>query len=297
MLTEAPRGSLAARLVSTQRVAVVEDDADIADFLRAYFRASGYDFVHLDPTDGDAAVDELIELAPDAILLDLGLRGITGQDLYRLLRRESAFDDTPVIVVTAIPRQISGMELDANDDYVEKPFSVAGLADRVQARLAGEPAEAPEQTAITVMSALDRSIQDSSIGGGPVSLALVRLPSAASIERVAGEPGLKWVMAHLTRAMRRSLPDRCIIGATGDDELAIVLPQTPVGAAAQVVQRSVDELQGRLSLPGGAEVKVDLAAGVASHPLHGADVDTVYGAADAALADAHDRGARLRAAG
>ena len=42
-------GSLSHRLAATTRILAVEDEADIAEFLRAYFRATGYDLIHLDP--------------------------------------------------------------------------------------------------------------------------------------------------------------------------------------------------------------------------------------------------------
>src|SRR3546814_17434254 len=77
-------GSVARRLAATERVLVVEDEHDIADFLRAYFRASGYDLVHIDPDTPLQVLDALDEHKPDCVLLDLNLRGFSGAAAYRL---------------------------------------------------------------------------------------------------------------------------------------------------------------------------------------------------------------------
>ena len=66
-MPEEPRlGSVARRLAATERVLVVEDEHDIADFLRAYFRAAGYDFVHIDPDTPLGVLDALDEHSPTA---------------------------------------------------------------------------------------------------------------------------------------------------------------------------------------------------------------------------------------
>ena len=84
-------GSVARRLAATERVLVVEDEHDIADFLFAYFRATGYDLVHIDPDTPLAVLDALDEHAPDCVLLDLNLRGFNGAEAYRLLRTDERY--------------------------------------------------------------------------------------------------------------------------------------------------------------------------------------------------------------
>src|SRR3954447_22004160 len=93
-------GSLAHRLSASTRILAVEDEADIAEFLRAYFRASGYDLIHLDPLSPAEVVDAVDEHRPDLILLDYGLRGFSGDDAYRQIRAQERFAFVPVIVVT-----------------------------------------------------------------------------------------------------------------------------------------------------------------------------------------------------
>ena len=130
-------GSVARRLAATQRVLVVEDEHDIADFLFAYFRASGYDLVHVDPDTPLAVLDALDEHKPDCVLLDLNLRGFSGAEAYRLLRTEDRYALLPVIVVSARPDARQLMEATGGvDAFVSKPFNVNSLADLVADRIA-----------------------------------------------------------------------------------------------------------------------------------------------------------------
>src|SRR5256885_13878212 len=131
------RGSLSQRLSATTRILAVEDEDDIAEFLRAYFRASGYDLVHLDPSSPDDVVGAIDEHKPDLILLDYGLRGFSGDDAYRLIRAQERFAFVPVIVVTgdASARARSADTATGLDGFVAKPFNVNTLAGLVAERI------------------------------------------------------------------------------------------------------------------------------------------------------------------
>ena len=120
-------GSLSSRLEPTETVLVVEDEYDIATFLRAYFRASGTDVVHVDPTSPDEVAAAVATHKPTCVLLDLNLRGFSGLDAYRRMR--AAGSETPVIVVTADSNPAK--RLVALDEgvaaVVHKPFSAREL--------------------------------------------------------------------------------------------------------------------------------------------------------------------------
>ena len=73
--------------------------------------------------------------APDLILLDVMMPGMSGWDLCRELRRRGL--DIPVIMLTARGEEVDrvlGLELGA-DDYVTKPFSLRELMARIRAVL------------------------------------------------------------------------------------------------------------------------------------------------------------------
>src|SRR5437764_8309022 len=91
-------GGLTSRLEPTETVLVVEDERDIATFLRAYFRASGTDVVHVDPTSPAEVAAAVADHNPLCVLLDLNRRGFNGLEAYREMRAADTWQ--PWIVVT-----------------------------------------------------------------------------------------------------------------------------------------------------------------------------------------------------
>src|SRR3989440_11058140 len=121
------RGGLMSRLEPTETVLVVEDEHDIATFLRAYFRASGTDVVHVDPTTAAEVAEAVATHNPTCVLLDLNLRGFNGLAAYREIRERGT--PTPVIIVTADPNpQTHRTALNEGvAAVVQKPFSAKEL--------------------------------------------------------------------------------------------------------------------------------------------------------------------------
>jgi two-component system response regulator BaeR len=116
----------------SQRILVVEDEADLAQILVDYLKRDGYAASALG--DGLAAMDELRRAPPDLLLLDVMLPGLDGLSILRELRKSSAL---PVILVTARVEEIDrllGLELGA-DDYVCKPYSPREVVARVRSVL------------------------------------------------------------------------------------------------------------------------------------------------------------------
>jgi DNA-binding response OmpR family regulator len=112
-------------------VLVVEDERAIADVISLYLRRDGYS-VRV-ATDGERALQDVAELHPAAIVLDVGLPGIDGTEVCRRLR--AAGDWTPVLFCTARDDEVDrvlGLEL-GGDDYITKPFSPRELVARVTA--------------------------------------------------------------------------------------------------------------------------------------------------------------------
>ena len=83
------------------------------------------------------AYEAIMQHAPDLIVLDLNLPGMSGIELCKYLREEARTADIPVIMLTARGEEIDkiiGFEVGA-DDYVTKPFSPRELVARVRVHL------------------------------------------------------------------------------------------------------------------------------------------------------------------
>ncbi len=117
------------------KVLIVEDDRGIVSFLVKGLRAEGYaPFV---AENGVVAVDMLASAIDpfDLVLLDLGLPGMTGEEVLQRLRLQDS--TLPVIILTAregIGEKVRGLDLGAND-YVTKPFSFEELLARMRAAM------------------------------------------------------------------------------------------------------------------------------------------------------------------
>ncbi|HEV2359930.1 MAG TPA: response regulator transcription factor [bacterium] len=114
------------------RILVVDDERAIVESLRYALEQEGYDV--LEAGEGGEALDLARHAAPDLILLDIMLPGMSGFEVCRVLRQESAI---PILMLTARgdePDRVVGLDLGA-DDYITKPFSLREVLARVRAAL------------------------------------------------------------------------------------------------------------------------------------------------------------------
>jgi two-component system, OmpR family, phosphate regulon response regulator PhoB len=120
---------------SAPRILVVEDESELALLLAYNLKAEGYLVESVER--GDEAELRLAENAPDLVILDWMLPGVSGLEICRRLRARENTRTLPVIMVTARGEEcerVRGLSVGA-DDYVVKPFSVPELMARVRALL------------------------------------------------------------------------------------------------------------------------------------------------------------------
>ena len=113
-------------------ILVIEDDARIANLIRAYLEREGHHA--LVARDGREGLRLFGEDAPDLVVLDLMLPGVHGRDVCRAIRTHSA---VPIVMLTALDDErdvVDGLDLGA-DDYITKPFKPYELLARVRAAL------------------------------------------------------------------------------------------------------------------------------------------------------------------
>lgn len=117
---------------NSDTVLVVEDEADVLDLVRYHLGKAG--FRVLVANDGATGLAIARAEKPDAIVLDLMLPGVCGEDVCRELKRSDDTASIPIIMLTAKAQpeeRVAGLELGA-DDYVSKPFSPRELVLRVE---------------------------------------------------------------------------------------------------------------------------------------------------------------------
>ena len=117
---------------SNPTILVVEDEESYIEALNLGLNREGFN-VEI-ARSGSEAIDRFDEVAPDLVLLDLMLPGVSGIDVCREIRTKS---QVPIIMVTAKSSEIDtvvGLEVGA-DDYVTKPYRLRELVARIRAVL------------------------------------------------------------------------------------------------------------------------------------------------------------------
>jgi two-component system phosphate regulon response regulator PhoB len=120
-------------MAEKRTILVVEDETDLAELLRHNIEQEGY--TCRVASDGRFALTEVDQTAPDLIILDRMLPGMSGDEVIAHLKRDQRTASIPIIMLTAKAEEsdeLVGFALGA-DDYVTKPFSMKLLLARVSA--------------------------------------------------------------------------------------------------------------------------------------------------------------------
>jgi two-component system phosphate regulon response regulator PhoB len=131
--------------VSKGRVLLIEDEPDVAEAIAWQLDKAGLEVAVA--STGEQGLEQS-RRGTDLVLLDLNLPGIDGLEVCRLIRRQTATNRVPIIIVSARGEEVDrvlGLEMGA-DDYVVKPFSAKELVARCRAALRrGATAETPTE--------------------------------------------------------------------------------------------------------------------------------------------------------
>lgn len=112
------------------KILIIEDDLELREELKILLDNNGYHGVILQRLDN--ALEEIIKIDPDLILLDIKLPYLNGQQLLKQLRKKSSI---PIIMVTSKDSEmdeILAMSYGA-DDYITKPYNPTILLLHIEA--------------------------------------------------------------------------------------------------------------------------------------------------------------------
>jgi PAS domain S-box-containing protein len=129
-----PQASAPAELASRDTILLVDDNADLRDYLQRLLSGT---YQVATATDGIAALEAIALSPPDLVLTDVMMPRMNGFELLSALRSTSGTEDIPIILLSARAGEearIEGLAAGA-DDYLIKPFSARELVARVEATL------------------------------------------------------------------------------------------------------------------------------------------------------------------
>ena len=122
-------------------VLVIEDSTEDFEIIKRAFREEGMDIALSHCTSGDDGLEYLEQMGdyshatkPSAILLDLGLPGMSGKEFLKIIKSERKFQDLPVIVFTGSKSQgeIDDCTKLGAISVLEKPINYFGFKDVVK---------------------------------------------------------------------------------------------------------------------------------------------------------------------
>jgi two-component system response regulator MprA len=152
----------------TSRILIVEDEKEIAGYLRRGLAFEGFSVEVA--IDGPGAIAAARERPPDLVILDVMLPGMDGFEVCRRLRAGS---DVPIIMLTAretVPDRVAGLESGA-DDYLVKPFAFEELLARIRALLRRHSARAEGPVVLQVNTLeMNTASREVTISGRAVQL-------------------------------------------------------------------------------------------------------------------------------
>src|SRR5262249_13170342 len=122
-------------------ILIIDDEPWINDALKESLEEAGYKAITT--TSPHAGLDIARVRSPQAVILDLGLPGVSGMDLLLQLR---AWLTIPIMILSGNSDEsikVKALQSGA-DDYVCKPFSFAELVARVGALLRRAPSAPPK---------------------------------------------------------------------------------------------------------------------------------------------------------
>ena len=177
--------------MTASKILIVEDEQAIREMIAFHLTRAGFEVFEAE--DCRVARGMLADEKPDLALIDWMLPDMSGLELTRMLKRDKAYEELSIIMLTARADErdkVSGLEGGA-DDYVTKPFSPRELIARIQAVL--------RRTSIPTEKLRSAGVLELDAPGHRVAAAGVALKLGPTEYRL-----LQFLMTHPDRVYSRS---------------------------------------------------------------------------------------------
>jgi len=114
------------------RILVVDDDINQIRLIRERYSRQGNQV--FEAINGEEGMEVALVEKPDVILLDVMMPVMNGWELCKYLRNKREFDETGIIMLTAIGPNLNEMTspLYGADDFVDKPFLFSELDEKIE---------------------------------------------------------------------------------------------------------------------------------------------------------------------
>jgi diguanylate cyclase (GGDEF)-like protein len=210
-------------------------------------------------TNGTDALRLARDSAPDLILLDAEMPGMSGFELLRMLKGEAALAGVPVIFITS--HTAAGFEVSALDmgaaDFIAKPLKSSRVLARVRTQLrvkqlSDELRRTATTDALTGIAnrrqfdeSLEREWLRAQRSGDPVSLLMIDVDHFKLYNDLYGHPKGDICLQHVTQALLSACKRPAdLVARYGGEEFIILLPYTARQGAQHMAQKVLETVAG-----------------------------------------------------
>ncbi|MGH2443687.1 MAG: response regulator [Chloroflexota bacterium] len=282
------------------RVLVVDNDAEVLAELRGLLEPEGIALTTLEDPLG--FWDTLEQTAPDLLMVDLDMPRLSGIELCRVVRNDARWSALPVLFLTegSDPETVRRVFAAGADDFVSKPIVGPELVTKVVNRLERtllyrSMADIDPMTGVTnrrkSTQTLRQFLRLAERQNQPLSFALLDVDYFKQINDRFGHGTGDAILQQFGQVLMRTFRSEDVVARWGGEEFLIGMYGM---SRLDGVQRLTDLLEDlhrdAFTGPHAEQIRITFSAGVAQFPDDGADVQTLYRAADGALYRAKETG-------
>jgi diguanylate cyclase (GGDEF)-like protein len=241
--------------IMKDNILLVDDDAGTIQLLGRILADSGYlRFA----TSGEDALRLARESAPDLMLLDAEMPGMSGFEVCEMLKADPKLADVPVIFVTSHSEaafEVAGFEIGAAD-FIAKPVSAPLVLARVktQLRMKRMADELRRIAAVDVLTGipnrrsfeetLEREWRSARRAGTPLALLMIDVDHFKAFNDRYGHPAGDACLRSVANALvGASLRPSDFVARYGGEEFVVILPQTARGGAEHMAHRMLKAVE------------------------------------------------------
>lgn len=116
-----------------RKILVIDDNPHILEAIQFALDTEGFKVKTLERSEG--VEQEIQRFHPDLLLLDLLLSGRNGEEITRLLKKNSQTKKLPIIIISAHPTAQRIAHAAGADGFIAKPFNVNELLEHIESLL------------------------------------------------------------------------------------------------------------------------------------------------------------------
>jgi DNA-binding response OmpR family regulator len=105
-------------------ILLADDDIEIRTLVRHALEDLSCDLIEAE--DGEAALEQILVEAPDLVVLDVMMPGLTGWEICKYIRQRENYDHTLILMLTAVGEEVNSLTapLYGADHHLDKPFDL-----------------------------------------------------------------------------------------------------------------------------------------------------------------------------